>query len=93
MSPTTELVIPGAAALAGVAFLVAAVVHERLMHRHRKPGVSYRAATFRLDGGWRREELFNAEGLRMQRRASLCGVTGAVLLLASLLLLVVLGSR
>ncbi|HEY0997706.1 MAG TPA: hypothetical protein VGD77_17075 [Gemmatimonadaceae bacterium] len=80
-------------AAAGVMLLVTAVACERRMHRHRQPGVSYADATLRLDGGWRRPDLFTAEGLRLQRRASRCGVTGAGLLLASLALWVVLGSR
>lgn len=78
------MLVAGATAVAGLACLIAAVVFERRMHRHRQSGVTYAAATFRLDGGWRRADLFTAAGLRLQRRASLCGVTGALLLLASL---------
>ena len=36
-----QRVVAGAIAMAGVACLAAAVVHERRMQRHRKPGVSY----------------------------------------------------
>lgn len=85
--------VAGLLALAGVGFLTAAVVHERRMHRHRQPGVSYATATLRRDGGWRRSDLFTEEGLRHQRRASLCGVTGGALLVAALLAWVALGSR
>lgn len=90
---TTRLLVVGAAALASLACLIGAVVFERRMHRHRRSGVTYAAATFRLDGGWRRDDLFTAPGLRLQRRASLCGVAGALLLLASLGLWVALGAR
>ena len=90
---TTQLLVAGATALAGVGCLIAAVAFERRMHRHRRSGVTYAAATFRLDGGWRRDDLFTAPGLRMQRRASVCGVTGALLLLVSLGLWVALGAR
>ena len=90
---TPQLLASGLLALAGVAFLVAAVVHERRMHLHRQPGVTYADATLRRDGGWRRRDLFTDEGLRHQRRASLCGVTGALLLVASLTAWVALGVR
>ncbi len=93
MPTTLQLPIAGALALAGLGFLAAAVVHERRMHRHRQPGVSYAAATLRRDGGWRRTDLFTPEGLRLQRRAAVRGVTGALLLLASLLAWVALGTR
>lgn len=80
-------------AVAGLAFFGAAVVHERRMHAHRQPGVGYAQATFRRDGGWRRADLFTEAGLRHQRGASLFGITGAALLVASILLWIVLGSR
>jgi hypothetical protein len=86
------MVVLGLALLA-VAFLVAAVVHERRMHAHRQPGVTYRQATFRRDGGWRRSDLFTEAGLRHQRRASLYGITGVALLVASLVAWIVLGAR
>ncbi|HMC54251.1 MAG TPA: hypothetical protein VKH19_03700 [Gemmatimonadaceae bacterium] len=57
------------------------------MHRHRRPGVTYAQATFRRDGGWRRTDLFSAEGLAHQRRASTFGVTGAALWLLALALM------
>jgi hypothetical protein len=53
-----------------------AVVHERRMHRHRQPGVSYAQATFRRDGGWRKAELFTDAGLAHQRRASRFALIG-----------------
>lgn len=80
-------------ALAGLLCLGVAVSHERRMQRHRQPGVSYAAVTLRRDGGWRRADLFTEQGLRHQRRASRYGVTGAALLVASLLAWVLLGTR
>ena len=56
-----------------------AIYNERMMQRHRHPGVSYRDVTFRKDGGWRRTDLFTEQGLRYQRRASGFGVPGALL--------------
>ena len=88
-----QLVIAGAFGVAGIGFLLAAVVEERRMQRHRQPGVSYASATLRRDGGWRRAELFTSEGLRHQRRASACGIVGALLLMAALLAWIVLGRR
>jgi len=64
--------------------MLVAVYHERRMHRHRRPGVSYAAATFRRDGGWRRADLFTEQGLAHQRRASSFGVLGAAFWLLSL---------
>ena len=61
-----------------------AVFNERRMHRHRQPGVSYAQATFRRDGGWRRADLFSADGLAYQRRASRYGVLGALLWILAL---------
>jgi threonine/homoserine/homoserine lactone efflux protein len=75
----------------GVAALAWAVVNERRMHRHRRPGVSYGEATMRRDGGWRREDLFTEDGLRFQRRASTWGVGGAILLVLAIILAWVLG--
>ena len=75
----------------GVAALVWAVVNERRMHHHRQPGVSYGQATLRRDGGWRRQDLFTDEGLRYQRRASLWGVSGALMLVLAVILAWVLG--
>jgi hypothetical protein len=90
---TRQLIASSILALLGLAFLAAAVVHERRMHAHRQPGVSYSQATFRRDGGWRRGDLFTEAGLHHQRRASLHGITGAALLLASILAWIILGSR
>ena len=61
-----------------------AVFNERRMHRHRQPGVSYAQTTFRRDGGWRRPDLFSADGLAYQRRASRYGVVGALLWILAL---------
>ena len=63
------------------------------MQAHRNPDVSYRTATLRRDGGWRRDDLFSLEGLVHQRRASRWGITGALLLVAALFAWVGLGSR
>lgn len=90
---TTQVLVAGALATAGVACLAMAVSHERRMHRHRQPGVTYAATTLRRDGGWRRTDLFTPAGLQLQRRASLRGVTGAVLLLASIVAWIVLGTH
>lgn len=86
-----QLVVSLAFAALGVGCLATAVYNERSMHRHRQPGVSYGEATLRRDGGWRRADLFTPAGLRHQRRASAWGVTGALLLVASLLAWVLLG--
>jgi hypothetical protein len=88
---TPQLLGSSILGLLGFGFLVAAVVHERRMHAHRQPGVTYAQATLRRDGGWRRGDLFTETGLRHQRRASACGITGAVLLVASILLWIALG--
>jgi hypothetical protein len=88
-----QLVVSAMLAVAGVACLVAAVVHERMMQRHRKPGVSYADATVRRDGGWKRNDLFTPAGLGHQRRASAFGVAGALLLLVSVAVWAVLGTR
>jgi hypothetical protein len=61
----------------GTAAMLVAIVFERLMHRHRQPGVTYAQATFRRDGGWRRDDLFLPRGLAYQRKASTFGVLGA----------------
>ena len=75
----------------GTACVLVAVYHERRMHRHRQPGVTYAQATFRRDGGWRRTDLFTDEGLAHQRRASTFGVTGAALWLLALAALALMG--
>lgn len=88
-----QLLVSAALAAAGTACVALAVVSERRMQRHRRPGVSYRAATLRRDGGWRNAELFTPEGLTHQRRASALGVVGAALWLLGLGAWVALGSR
>ena len=65
--------------------MAAAIYNERRMHRHRQPGVTYGQATYRRDGGWRRADLFTAEGLAYQRKASTLGITGAALWLLALI--------
>ena len=68
----------------GVVLLATAVVFERRMHGHRQPGVTYAQATWRKDGGWRRAELFTAEGLRLQKKAAAFGWLGALALLMAI---------
>jgi hypothetical protein len=90
---TLQHVVAGLLAAVGAAALGVAVSFERRMHRHRQPGVTYETATFRKDGGWRRGDLFTATGLLLQRKASLWGATGTLLLAASVAAWVVLGNR
>jgi hypothetical protein len=90
---TRQFAVAGTVAVLGLFCLGAAVMQERRMHRHRQPGVTYRQATFRRDGGWRRSELFTPEGLQCQRQASRWGVIGGVLLVAGLLAWIGLGAR
>jgi hypothetical protein len=89
---TLQLVSSAALASLGLGFLCVAVVCERRMHAHCRPGVTYAQATLRRDGGWRRADLFTEAGLRHQRRASLFGVSGAGLLLAAILTWIALGA-
>jgi hypothetical protein len=77
--------MPGALALAGTISIIVAVLNERRMHRHRQPGVSYGQATFRRDGGWRRSDLFTAQGLAYQRKAATYGVGGTLLWILALI--------
>jgi len=72
------------AALAGVIAAGVAIREERLMQRHRLPGVSYAAVTFRRDGGWRRSDLFSPEGLAHQRRAARAGAIAVAFWLVAL---------
>lgn len=88
-----QRLVAASLAAAGIALLCVAVMHERRMHRHRQPGVDYREATLRRDGGWRRHDLFTETGLRHQRSASRYGVAGTLLLLASLVAWMALGAR
>ena len=90
---TLQLMVAAAFGVAGVAALTLAVVHERRMQAHRRDGVSYRTATLRRDGGWRREDLFAPEGLVHQRQASRFGMVGATCLIAGLVAWMVLGTR
>ena len=77
-------------AVLGVIALAIGIWNERMMQRHRRPGVSYRDVTFRSDGGWRRRELFSDEGLAYQRRASAFGFSGLMLLVIALVMRVVI---
>ena len=81
--------VAGVLAIAGLAFAIRAIVAERRMQRHRRPGVSYWAATLRRDGGWQQADLFGEAGLVEQRRAARAGATAAarwVLALATMVL-------
>ena len=73
-------------AVAGIVSIAYAIVWERRMQKHRRPGIGYWQVTLRRDGGWRREEFFKPEGLRHQRLASRFGLTAAVLWLLGLVL-------
>lgn len=76
----------------GVLAFVMAIRHERRMQRHRHPGVSYRQATLRRDGGWRREDLFTGAGLDHQRQASRFGLTGVVFWIAAIVAWIILAA-
>lgn len=88
-----QLFVASSLGLAGTISAGVAVWNERRMQRERHKDVSYARATLRLDGGWRRSELFTAEGLRYQALASRFGLTAAALWLAALLAWVLLGTR
>jgi len=92
-STSMQLSVSATLVALGLIALGIAIAYERAMQRHRQPGVTYRQVTLRRDAGWRRDDLFTDTGLRYQRRASTFGVTGAVLLLASLLAYVLLAGR
>jgi hypothetical protein len=62
----------------GTLSLAVAVINERRMQSHRRPGVGYADVTFRLDGGWRKRDLFTDEGLAFQRRAAKWGFVGVI---------------
>jgi hypothetical protein len=87
--PTVALLIALLSTLGAVIAFVVAIVNERRMQKHRRPGVSYGAVTFRRDGAWRRADLFTDTGLAFQRRAAKCGMIGAACLVVALLALVV----
>lgn len=89
-TPSVRVSVPVGIAIAGTVSMLVAIYSERRMHRHRQPGVTYSQATFRRDGGWRRTDLFTAEGLAHQRRASTFGVTGAFLWIVALIVFVLL---
>jgi hypothetical protein len=74
-----------ALAVLGSVAVGVAIFYERRMHRFRQVGVSYAAATFRRDGGWQRTDLFTAEGLEHQRRASRYALIGILCWIAALL--------
>ena len=80
--------VPG---IAGAIALAVGIWNERIMQRHRRPGVSYRDVTLRRDGGWRRADLFTDEGLAYQRRASARGFPGLALLILAVILMVLQG--
>jgi hypothetical protein len=69
---------------AGLIMIGVAVWHERMMQKHRQPGVTYAQVTWRRDGGWRRDDLFTPIGLTYQRRASAFGFPGLVLVVVAI---------
>ena len=77
----------------GIALLASAIWNERQMQRHRQPGITYRDVTLRMDGAWRRCDLFTAAGLVYQRRASAFGLAGVLCLLAALVAWMLLRGR
>ena len=88
-----QLAVSVSLAAIGIALLGSAIWNERQMQRHRQPGITYRDVTLRVDGAWRRADLFTAVGLRYQRRASAFGLAGALCLLAALFAWVLLRGR
>ena len=91
MTALPAALVPSVLASAGAVSIAIAVTFERRMQRHRRPGVSYRDVTLRKDGGWRRDDLFTAEGLVLQRRAAPFGRVGALPLPLALVTWVALG--
>lgn len=87
--PTAALLLAVLFGLFGFVAFTIAIVNERRMQRHRHPGVSYAAVTFRRDGAWRRADLFTETGLVFQRRAAKWGMIGAASWGVALLSLVV----
>ena len=79
MAVTRALAVPLTLAAAGLVSVAVAVLYERRMQRHRRPGMSYRDVTLRRDGAWQRDDLFTPEGLALQRRAARYGWLGAAL--------------
>lgn len=70
---------------AGVIMVGMGIWHERMMQRHRQPGITYAQVTWRRDGGWRRADLFTETGLKHQRQASGWGFPGLALIVIALL--------
>jgi hypothetical protein len=87
---TAQVIAAVCLAAAGALAAAVAVVHERRMHRHRLPGVSYWAATWRRDGGWRRADLFTPQGLAHQRVAARFGALATTFWLLALIAWVML---
>jgi hypothetical protein len=90
---SAQLLVTTILGLAGLASAAVAITHERRMHRHRQPGVSYGAATLRRDGGWRRKDLFTDDGLRAQAQAAKFGFLAAALWVVALIAFVALAAR
>ena len=87
---TTQVFVTSVLGAAGWACMAVAIRNERRMHRHRQEGVTYGAATFRRDGGWRRTDLFTPEGLAFQRRAARYGMIGLSFWILALIAWIVL---
>ena len=90
LTVSMRAIVSCALAVAGIVAMLIAVVSERHMQRHRRPGVTYRDVTLRKDGAWRNDALFTAAGLRYQRRASTWGVIGTLCWLGALVAWIVL---
>jgi hypothetical protein len=71
---TARSLVSASLAFAGLVAAAIAIANERRMQRHRMPGVSYGAVTFRRDGGWQRSDLFTEQGLACQRAAARSGM-------------------
>jgi hypothetical protein len=77
-------VIAVAIGVAGLIMLAAGIWNERMMQRHRQPGVTYAQVTLRRDGAWQRADLFTETGLKHQRQASRLGFPGLALIALAL---------
>jgi hypothetical protein len=89
---TLQLLTSSLLAVAGTILAGFAVWNERRMQRHRQPGVTYGAVTLRRDGGWRRRDLFTAQGLEYQAAASRFGLGALVFWVFALLAWVLLAT-
>jgi hypothetical protein len=87
---TVQAVAAAIAAALGIGAAAVAIYHERQMQRHRQPGVTYGAVTWRRDGAWRRSDLFTPQGLAHQARAAKFGFLAVASWVLALILWIVL---